>query len=76
MGRSVRWSTSSATAIAITACRDSKDNKFLEVAVAGRADVIVTGDEDLKVLDPFEGISIIKPSEFLRVLRQSLEPKR
>ena len=40
----------------ITACRDPKDNKFLEVAVAGRADVIVTGDEDLEVLDPFEGI--------------------
>lgn len=60
----------------ITACRDPKDNKFLEVAVAGRADMIVTGDEDLKVLNPFEGIPIIKPFEFLRALRQSLEPKR
>lgn len=54
----------------ITLCRDPKDNKFLEVAVAGRADVIVTGDEDLKVLDPFEGIPIVKPSEFLRLLRR------
>lgn len=40
----------------IQACRDPKDDKLLEVAVAGKADVIVTGDEDLKVLDPFEGI--------------------
>ena len=60
----------------ITVCRDPKDNKFLEVAVAGRADVIVTGDGDLKVLNPFEGISIIEPFEFLRALRKSLEPNR
>jgi uncharacterized protein len=55
----------------ITACRDPKDNKFLEVAVAGKADVIVTGDEDLEVLDPFEGISMIRPAKFLHLLRQS-----
>ena len=61
---------------AVTACRDPKDNKFLEVAVSGRADVIVTGDDDLKVLDPFEGIPILAPFEFLRLLRQSPEPKR
>lgn len=63
-GETVRSSRS------ITVCRDTKDNKFLEVAVAGRADVIVTGDKDLKVLDPFEGIPIVKPSEFLRLLRR------
>ena len=57
----------------ITACRDPKDNKFLEVAVAGRADVIVTGDEDLEVLDPFEGIPLIQPAKFLHLLRQRLE---
>lgn len=56
---------------AITACRDPKDNKFLEVAVAGRADVIVTGDGDLKALDPFEGIPMIQPAEFLRRLRSA-----
>ncbi|HYU34784.1 MAG TPA: putative toxin-antitoxin system toxin component, PIN family [Thermoanaerobaculia bacterium] len=55
----------------ITACRDPKDNKFLEVAVAGRADVIVTGDEDLEVLDPFEGIPLITPAKFLHLLRQA-----
>jgi len=54
----------------ITECRDPKDNKFLEVAVAGRADVIVTGDGDLEVLDPFEGIPLIRPAKFLQLLKQ------
>lgn len=49
----------------ITACRDPKDNKFLEVAVAGKADVIVSGDEDLLVLNPFSGIPIVTPADFL-----------
>lgn len=55
----------------IAACRDPKDNKFLELAVAGRADVIVTGDEDLKVLNPFEEIPIIQPANFLRLLSEA-----
>ncbi len=55
----------------IKACRDPKDDKFLEAAVSGKADVIVSGDEDLKVLDPFEGIPIIRPSDFLRLLLHS-----
>ncbi len=51
--------------IEITECRDPKDNKFLELAVAGNADCIVTGDKDLLVLDPFRNIRIITPKEFL-----------
>ncbi len=54
----------------ITACRDPKDNKFLEVAVAGQADVLVSGDEDLLVLHPFEGLAIITPAEFLQRLAE------
>jgi uncharacterized protein len=50
----------------ITACRDPKDNKFLELAVSGRASHIVTGDSDLLVLNPFEGISIVAPQTFLK----------
>ena len=49
----------------ITACRDSKDNKLLELAVSGTADFLVTGDKDLLVLNPFRGIEIITPREFL-----------
>ncbi len=53
----------------IEACRDPKDNKVLEAAFFGRADVIVTGDEDLFALDPFEGIRILGLSEFLARVR-------
>jgi putative PIN family toxin of toxin-antitoxin system len=49
----------------IRACRDPRDDKFLEVAVHGRADVIVTGDRDLLALDPFRGIAILTPVEYL-----------
>ena len=49
----------------IDACRDPDDNAVLEVAVAARADIIVSGDDDLLVLHPFEGIPIVGPAEFL-----------
>lgn len=45
-------------------CRDPKDDKFLELAIEGRAKAIVTGDEDLLVLHPFRGISIVAASAF------------
>jgi putative PIN family toxin of toxin-antitoxin system len=49
----------------IKACRDPKDDKFLELAINGRADAIITGDEDLLVLHPFFGIPILSPKSFL-----------
>ena len=52
---------------AIRACRDPRDDKFLEVAVHGRADLIVTGDEDLLALNPFRGIAILAPAAYLEV---------
>lgn len=51
--------------IAITDCRDVKDNKFLELAVSGAADYIISGDQDLLILNPFRGIAILTPKEFL-----------
>jgi uncharacterized protein len=53
---------------AITACRDPKDNKFLETALVGKADAIVTGDDDLLVLNLFEGVDILRPAELLEKL--------
>jgi putative PIN family toxin of toxin-antitoxin system len=50
----------------IAACRDPTDDKFLELAVAGRADLIVTGDADLLVLNPFRDISIVTPAAFVQ----------
>jgi hypothetical protein len=41
------------------------DDKFLEVVFNGRADVITTGDADLLKLNPFRGIPILSPREFL-----------
>ena len=49
----------------VHACRDPRDDKFLEVAVNGRADLIVTGDRDLLALDPFMGIAILRPADYL-----------
>lgn len=50
----------------VVACRDPTDDKFLELAVNGGADMIVTGDLDLLVLHPFQGIPIIEPAAFVR----------
>jgi uncharacterized protein len=52
----------------IEACRDPKDNKVLEAAFFGQADVIVTGDEDLFALHPFEGIQVLSLTAFLAQL--------
>jgi len=49
----------------IHACRDPKDDKFLEIAVHGRADAIVTGDSDLLDLHPFRGIAIVTPADYI-----------
>jgi uncharacterized protein len=46
-------------------CRDPKDNKFLELAVSGKASCIVSGDRDLLVLNPFRGVAILTPQEFM-----------
>jgi len=55
------------TPTSIRACRDPKDDKFLEVAVHGSADVIVTGDSDLLDLHPFRGIAILTPADYLNL---------
>ena len=46
-------------------CRDPDDDVVLGTALAGRADCIVTGDQDLLVLDPFQGIRVRAPAAFL-----------
>lgn len=50
----------------IQACRDPKDDKFLEVAIYGSADFILSGDSDLLALHPFHDIPIFSPSQFLK----------
>lgn len=47
------------------ACRDPKDDKFLDLAIAGEARAIITGDRDLLALDPFHDVRIVSPATFL-----------
>jgi len=51
----------------VTDCRDSKDNIYLELALAVGAEIIVSSDEDLLVLDPWRGVRILRPRDFLAV---------
>lgn len=51
----------------IVACRDPKDDHILELAINGKAKLIISGDQDLLVLHSFEGISIITIREFLEI---------
>jgi putative PIN family toxin of toxin-antitoxin system len=48
-------------------CRDPADDMVLATALAARADAVVTGDEDLLVLDPFQGIRVVTPAAFLEL---------
>jgi putative PIN family toxin of toxin-antitoxin system len=47
-------------------CRDPKDDKFLEVALSGKADLILTGDADLLTLNPWREIAILSPAEYMK----------
>ena len=59
--------------------RDPTDNQFLEAAVTGRAEYLVTRDKDLLVLKTFRGAVIVTPEEFLaswQAPRERRPPKR
>jgi uncharacterized protein len=47
-------------------CRDPKDDKYLALAAAGQADVIVSSDiRHLLSMHPWRGIPILSPADFL-----------
>jgi len=46
-------------------CRDPDDNKFLDLAMSGNAEAIVSGDKALLDLNPFQGIPIINATDFI-----------
>lgn len=52
----------------ITTPDDRPDNRILECAVTAQANTIVTGDEYLLKLRTFEGIAIVRVTDFLRVI--------
>jgi putative PIN family toxin of toxin-antitoxin system len=49
-------------------CRDQHDDELLAVALAGEADIILTGDKDLLVLKEFQGIKILTPRQFVELI--------
>ena len=49
-------------------CKDGDDDKFLEAAVAAKADYVVTGDAELLRVRTYETFEIIRPTQFLRIL--------
>jgi uncharacterized protein len=51
--------------VTITDCRDPHDNKFLELAISGQATHMITGDQDLLILHPYRGTTILTPRQFL-----------
>lgn len=59
--------------VSLSACRDAGDLHVLGAAAAGRADLIITGDDDLLELREFRGMRIIRPGDALRLL---IEPPR
>lgn len=52
--------------LSVMASRDPKDNQYLALAVEGQATCLVSGDKDLLVLNPFRGIPVVTPREFLQ----------
>jgi len=49
----------------VNECRDAKDNKYLELAATSGAQIIISSDDDLLVLDPWHRIRIIRPVQFV-----------
>lgn len=50
----------------VTACRDPMDDKFLDLAINGRADIIISGDKDLLSMRLYKDTRIITPAEFIK----------
>jgi putative PIN family toxin of toxin-antitoxin system len=53
-------------AVAVTDCRDAKDNIYLELALESAAETIVSSDDDLLVLNPWRGVRILSPAGYVR----------
>lgn len=54
--------------VRVTDCRDAKDDKYLELALAAGAETIVSSDDDLLVLHPWRGVRILNPAAYLALL--------
>ncbi|AFZ48393.1 Nucleotide binding protein PINc [Cyanobacterium stanieri PCC 7202] len=55
----------------VNLCRDEKDNKFIDLALNGNASYLITGDDDLLVLNPIQDVLILKPRDFWSLINLS-----
>ncbi len=62
-----------APGMTVNDCRDEKDNKYLKLASAAKADTIVSSDSDLLVLHPWRGVRILRPAEYLAATGAAFE---
>jgi len=65
LGQLRRLGVAVAPAVPVTDCRDAKDDKYLELALAAGAATIVSSDQDLLVLHPWRGVQILRPAAYL-----------
>ncbi len=56
-----------AVTVTVADCRDPKDDKFLSLALSAGAQIIVSSDDDLRVLHPYRGIAVLSPAQFVSV---------
>jgi putative PIN family toxin of toxin-antitoxin system len=54
--------------VAAGVCRDPKDDQFLDAAVSGGAQYIVSGDKDLQALDIYQQVKVLPPREFVELM--------
>jgi len=54
--------------VRVADCRDPKDDKYLELALAAGAETIVSSDDDLLVLHPWRGVRILRPADYLALV--------
>jgi uncharacterized protein len=52
----------------VSDCRDPKDHKYLELALAAGAETIVTSDYDLLILHPWRRVRLLMPADYLALL--------
>jgi putative PIN family toxin of toxin-antitoxin system len=58
--------------LAQAVCRDKDDDAVLALALAAQADIVISGDDDLLCLNPFEGIPVLTPAQALQWMLASL----
>lgn len=51
--------------IKVTECRDPGDDMYLELALAAEVSILISSDHDLLAMDPWRGIRILRPADYL-----------